>query len=220
MRILPLYANLPAEQQVRVFQSVPADTRKVVIATNIAETSVTIPGIRFVIDPGFTREKRYDAHSGIDSLETVSISQVSAQQRAGRAGRTGSGKCFRLYSSDHYHQFMEKTLPEIQRTSLLSTVLYLKVLGIDDVLAFAYLDPPHPEALSIALRQLYVLGALDGEGKVTRLGHQISRLPVDPPLGKMLAIACEQGCAKEAIIISSMLSVERVFYSYVNMLKC
>ena len=213
MQILPLYANLPAEQQVLVFQPVSSTTRKIVIATNIAETSVTIPGIRYVIDPGFTREKRYDAHSGIDSLETVPISQVSAQQRAGRAGRTGPGKCFRLYSSDYYHTFAEKTLPEIQRTSLLSTVLYLKVLGIDDVLAFAYLDPPSPQSLSIALRQLYVLGALDEDGRVTSLGKEISRLPVDPPLGKMLIRACEKGCRKEAVIMSSMLSVERVFYS-------
>mgnify|MGYP004462583967 CR=1 FL=1 len=120
--MLPLYASLPAEQQVRAFHSVPANTRKLVIATNIAETSVTVPGIRYVIDPGFTREKRYDAHTGMDSLDTVRISQVSAQQRAGRAGRTGPGKCFRLYSSEVYNAMEKATQPEILRSSLVTMV--------------------------------------------------------------------------------------------------
>lgn len=212
--MLPLYASLPAEQQVRAFHSVPANTRKLVIATNIAETSVTVPGIRYVIDPGFTREKRYDAHTGMDSLDTIRISQVSAQQRAGRAGRTGPGKCFRLYSSEVYNAMEKATQPEILRSSLVTTVLYLKVLGIDDVLAFAFLTPPAPQAISMALQQLYVLGALDGKGGVTQLGHVVSKLPVEPALGKTLVMACRKGCAKEATIISSMLSVERVFYKW------
>ena len=193
--MLPLYASLPAEQQVRAFHSVPANTRKLVIATNIAETSVTVPGIRYVIDPGFTREKRYDAHTGMDSLDTVRISQVSAQQRAGRAGRTGPGKCFRLYSSEVYNAMEKATQPEILRSSLVTTVLYLKVLGIDDVLAFAFLTPPAPQAISMALQQLYVLGALDGKGGVTQLGHVVSKLPVEPALGKTLVMACRKGCA-------------------------
>ena len=182
LRVLPLYAALPAEQQAEVFKPVPNDVRKVVVCTNIAETSVTVPGIRFVIDPGFSREKYYDARTGIDGLDTVRISKVSAQQRAGRAGRTGPGKCYRLYSSEAYNAMAENTVPEIKRSSLLSTMLYLKVLGVDDVLAFDYLDAPAPEAISIALKQLYILGALDANGAVTTLGKEISGLPLDPPL--------------------------------------
>ena len=214
LRVFPLYASLPTEQQIRVFQSVPTGTRKVVIATNIAETSVTVPGVRYVVDCGFTREKRFDARSGMESLETVRVSRVSAQQRAGRAGRTGAGKCFRLYSSADYASMAEHTEPEILRSSLTTTVLYLKVLGIDDVLSFSFPEAPRPEALSIALRQLYVLGALNENGKVTVLGKTISKLPLEPSLGKMLVSACELGCEKEATIISSMLSVDRVFYRY------
>ena len=180
--MFPLYAALPAEQQAEVFKPVPNDVRKVVVCTNIAETSVTVPGIRFVIDPGFSREKYYDARTGIDGLDTVRISKVSAQQRAGRAGRTGPGKCYRLYSSEAYNAMAENTVPEIKRSSLLSTMLYLKVLGVDDVLAFDYLDAPAPEAISIALKQLYILGALDANGAVTTLGKEISGLPLDPPL--------------------------------------
>ena len=182
LRVFPLYAALPAEQQAEVFKPVPNDVRKVVVCTNIAETSVTVPGIRFVIDPGFSREKYYDARTGIDGLDTVRISKVSAQQRAGRAGRTGPGKCYRLYSSEAYNAMAENTVPEIKRSSLLSTMLYLKVLGVDDVLAFDYLDAPAPEAISIALKQLYILGALDANGAVTTLGKEISGLPLDPPL--------------------------------------
>lgn len=182
MRVYPLYAALPAEQQSLVFQSVDNDVRKVVIATNIAETSVTVSGIRFVIDPGFTKEKCYDAHTGIDSLDIVKISRTSAQQRAGRAGRTGPGKCFRLYNNEAYDHFEENTLPEIKRCSLMSTALYLKVLGIDDVIGFDFLDPPDKIAVSIALKQLYILGALDEKGTVTQLGKTISSLPLDPPL--------------------------------------
>ena len=189
LRVLPLYAALPAEQQAEVFKPVPNDVRKVVVCTNIAETSVTVPGIRFVIDPGFSREKYYDARTGIDGLDTVRISKVSAQQRAGRAGRTGPGKCYRLYSSEVYNAMAENTVPEIKRSSLLSTMLYLKVLGVDDVLAFDYLDAPAPEAISIALKQLYVLGALDANGAVTTLGKEISGLPLDPPLVRE-ALSC------------------------------
>ena len=205
LRVLPLYASLPTEQQIRVFQPVPEGTRKVVIATNIAETSVTVPGVRYVVDSGFTREKYFDTRSGMESLETVRVSRVSAQQRAGRAGRTGAGKCFRLYSSSDYALMNEHTEPEILRSSLMTTVLYLKVLGIDDVLSFSFLQSPNREALSIALRQLYVLGALDENGQVTGLGKTISNLPLEPSLGKMLVSACEMGCEKEATIISSML---------------
>lgn len=182
LRVYPLYAALPAEDQARVFESVPAEVRKVVVCTNIAETSVTVPGIRFVIDPGYSREKHYNARTGIDGLDTVRISKVAAQQRAGRAGRTGPGKCYRLYSSEMYAQMEACTVPEIRRSSLVSTMLYLKVLGVDDVLAFDYLDAPAPEAISVALKQLYILGALDANGAVTELGKQMSALPLDPSL--------------------------------------
>ena len=209
--VLPLYAALPAEQQARAFRAASPGTRKVVIATNIAETSVTIPGIRYVIDPGFSREKSFDPRTGMDSLETTRISRGAAQQRAGRAGRTGPGKCFRLYSSAEYARMRESAEPEIRRASLVSTMLYLKVLGIDDVLAFEYLDAPAPEAISLALKQLLIVGALDDAGRVTPLGRRLSALPLDPQLGKTLLLACEEGCADEAIAMSAMLSVEKVF---------
>lgn len=214
LRVLPLYASLPAELQARVFDSVPQGTRKLIIATNIAETSLTIPGIRYVIDPGFTREKRYDANTGIDFLQTTKISQISAQQRAGRAGRTGPGKCFRLYNSNVYNMMVQNPEPEIRRASLLSTMLYLKTVGIDDVLAFDYLDAPSSESMSIALKQLFIMGALDEEGHVTPLGKRLSSLPLDPQLSKMILVGCSEGCVDEAMIISSMLSVDRVFYSF------
>ena len=211
LAVLPLYAALPAEQQARAFRPVSGNTRKLVIATNIAETSVTIPGIRYVIDPGFSREKSFDARTGMDSLQTTRISRVSAQQRAGRAGRTGPGKCFRLYSSAEFARMRENAEPEIRRSSLLSTMLYLKVLGIDDVLGFDYLDAPSPEAISLALNQLFIMGALDDAGRVTPLGRRLSALPLEPQLGKTLLLACEEGCAEEALAMSAMLSVEKVF---------
>ena len=182
LRVFPLYAALPAEQQAFVFQPVHSNTRKVVIATNIAETSVTVSGIRYVVDPGFTKEKSYDAHTGMDSLDIVKTSKAAAQQRAGRAGRTGPGKCFRLYDQQAYECFADTTLPEIKRCSLLSTALYLKVLGIDDVLNFDFIDPPDKIALSVALKQLYILNALDENGQITSLGKKLSNLPLDPSL--------------------------------------
>lgn len=214
LAVFPLYAALPAEQQARAFRPAGRGVRKLVIATTIAETSVTIPGIRFVIDPGFAREKSFDARTGLDALQTTRISRVAAQQRAGRAGRTGPGKCFRLYSSEEFARLRERAEPEIRRASLLSTVLSLKVLGVDDVLRFDFLDAPAPEALSLALTQLFLLGALDEAGRPTPLGRRLSELPLAPQLGKTLLLACEAGCALEAVAVSAMLSVEKVFVAF------
>ena len=180
MQVLPLYAALSPELQARVFAPPPAGCRRVVVATNLAETSLTVPGVVFVVDPGFTKQDEYDPTTGMDSLKVTSISAVQARQRAGRAGRTRAGRCFRLYTREHFELDMPTTtVPEIQRASLVGTVLYLKTLRIEglDVLDFDFLDKPDVEAMGDALRQLYALGAIDEDGAVTDLGREMSPLP-------------------------------------------
>eukprot|EP01156_Anaeramoeba_ignava_P018780 Anaeramoba_ignava/a92940_108.p1 GENE.a92940_108~~a92940_108.p1 ORF type:complete len:795 (-),score=220.25 a92940_108:34-2418(-) len=213
LMILPVYSALPSEIQTRIFEPTPKGSRKVVIATNIAETSLTIDGIYYVIDPGFVKQKCYNPRLGMDSLVVTPISQAAARQRAGRAGRTGPGKCFRLYTESAYHNEMfPNTIPEIQRTNLGTTVLTLKALGINDLLHFNFMDPPPTQSLVSAMEQLYMLGALDEEGLLTKLGRQMAEFPLDPPLSKMLISSVSFGCAEEILTIVSMLSVESVFY--------
>jgi HrpA-like RNA helicase len=173
--ICPIYASLPSEQQAKIFEPTPPDARKVVIGTNIAETSLTIDGICFVIDTGFCKQKTYNPRSGIESLIVTPISQAQAAQRAGRAGRTQPGTCFRLYTSWAYaHELEENTVPEIQRTNMNSVVLMLKSLGIHDLLHFDFMDPPPAEMLIRALEQLYALGALNDRGELTKLGRRVA----------------------------------------------
>ncbi|XP_048969991.1 ATP-dependent RNA helicase DHX8 isoform X1 [Canis lupus baileyi] len=174
--ILPVYSALPSEMQTRIFDPAPPGSRKVVIATNIAETSLTIDGIYYVVDPGFVKQKVYNSKTGIDQLVVTPISQAQAKQRAGRAGRTGPGKCYRLYTERAYRDEMLTTnVPEIQRTNLASTVLSLKAMGINDLLSFDFMDAPPMETLITAMEQLYTLGALDDEGLLTRLGRRSQR---------------------------------------------
>jgi ATP-dependent RNA helicase DHX8/PRP22 len=185
--ILPVYSALPNEQQTRIFDSAPPGTRKCVIATNIAEASLTIDGIYFVIDPGFVKQQVYDPKLRMNSLKIVPISQQSADQRAGRAGRTGPGKCYRLYTQNAYRNEMFKSqIPEIQRTNLGNVVLMLKALGIKDILNFDFMDKPGTATLVVAMHQLYNLGALDEEGMLTRHGRQMAEFPLDPQLSKVL----------------------------------
>uniref|UniRef100_A0A7N8XVB8 RNA helicase n=1 Tax=Mastacembelus armatus TaxID=205130 RepID=A0A7N8XVB8_9TELE len=175
--ILPVYSALPSEMQTRIFDPAPPGSRKVVIATNIAETSLTIDGIYYVVDPGFVKQKVYNSKTGIDQLVVTPISQAQAKQRAGRAGRTGPGKCYRLYTERAYRDEMLTTnVPEIQRTNLASTVLSLKAMGINDLLSFDFMDAPPMETLITAMEQLYTLGALDDEGLLTRLGRRVRNL--------------------------------------------
>jgi pre-mRNA-splicing factor ATP-dependent RNA helicase DHX16 len=185
--ILPIYANLPSDLQAKIFEPTPTGARKVVLATNIAETSLTIDNIIYVIDPGFCKENSYNARTGMESLIVTPISKASANQRAGRAGRVAAGKCFRLYTAWAYkHELEETQRPEIQRVNLGNVVLLLKSLGINDLIHFDFLDPPPHETLVLALEQLYALGALNHLGELTKLGRRMAEFPVDPMMAKML----------------------------------
>ena len=211
--ILPVYSALPSEMQTRIFDPAPPGSRKVVIATNIAETSLTIDGIYYVVDPGFVKQKVYNAKTGMDQLIVTPISQAQAKQRAGRAGRTGPGKTYRLYTERAYRDEMLPTnVPEIQRTNLASTVLSLKAMGINDLLSFDFMDPPPMQTLISAMEQLHALSALDDEGLLTRLGRRMAEFPLEPQLSKMLIMSVNLGCSDEVLTIVSMLSVQNVFY--------
>ncbi|XP_055920622.1 ATP-dependent RNA helicase DHX8 [Eupeodes corollae] len=211
--ILPVYSALPSEMQTRIFDPAPAGSRKVVIATNIAETSLTIDGIYYVVDPGFVKQKVYNSKTGMDSLVVTPISQAAAKQRAGRAGRTGPGKTYRLYTERAYRDEMLPTpVPEIQRTNLATTVLQLKTMGINDLLHFDFMDAPPVESLVMALEQLHSLSALDDEGLLTRLGRRMAEFPLEPNLSKMLIMSVALQCSDEILTIVSMLSVQNVFY--------
>lgn len=183
------------------------------IATNIAETSLTIDGIYYVVDPGFVKQKVYSSKTGMDSLVVTPISQAQAKQRAGRAGRTGPGKAYRLYTERAYRDEMLATpVPEIQRTNLASTVLQLKAMGINDLIHFDFMDAPPVEALVMALEQLHSLSALDDEGLLTRLGRRMAEFPLEPPQAKVVIMSVQLGCSDELLTIVSMLSVQNVFY--------
>uniref|UniRef100_A0A8V5GV94 RNA helicase n=1 Tax=Melopsittacus undulatus TaxID=13146 RepID=A0A8V5GV94_MELUD len=212
--VLPIYANLPSDMQARIFQPTPPGARKVVVATNIAETSVTIDGIVYVLDPGFCKQKSYSARTGMESLVVTPCSRASANQRAGRAGRVAPGKCFRLYTAWAFqHELEETPVPEIQRADLGSLVLLLKSLGINDLIHFDFLDPPPHETLVLALEQLYALGALNHMGELTTLGRRMAELPVEPMLAKMILASEQYGCTEEVLTVAAMLSVNNaVFY--------
>ncbi|KAL8723546.1 MAG: hypothetical protein Q9225_000181 [Loekoesia sp. 1 TL-2023] len=211
--ILPVYSALPSEMQSRIFEPAPPGSRKVVIATNIAETSITIDQIYYVIDPGFVKQNAYDPKLGMDSLVVTPISQAQAKQRAGRAGRTGPGKCFRLYTEAAFQSEMLPTsIPEIQRQNLSHTILMLKAMGINDLLHFDFMDPPPPNTMLTALEELYALSALDDEGLLTRLGRKMADFPMEPALAKVLIFSVDMGCSDEMLSIVAMLSVQTVFY--------
>lgn len=212
--ILPIYSTLPSDMQAKIFQPTPEGSRKVILATNIAETSLTINNIIYVIDCGFCKQTSFNPRTGMESLVVTPISKASARQRAGRAGRVSPGKCFRLYTLWSYeNELDENQVPEIQRSNLANVVLILKSMGIDDIVNFDYMDPPPSETLIKALEQLYALGALNDEGMLTRLGRRMSELPVDPMLAKTIMTASQFACVNEVIVISSMLSVgNSIFY--------
>ncbi|XP_015907708.1 pre-mRNA-splicing factor ATP-dependent RNA helicase DHX16 [Parasteatoda tepidariorum] len=212
--ILPIYANLPSDMQAKIFEPTPPGARKVVIATNIAETSLTIDGIIYVIDPGFCKQNSFNARTGMESLIVVPISKASANQRAGRAGRVAAGKCFRLYTAWAYqHELEDNTIPEIQRVNLGNAVLLLKSLGINDIMHFDFLDPPPHESLVLALEQLYALSGLNHQGELTMMGRKMAEFPVDPMMSKMLLASEKYKCSEEILSIAAMLSVNNaIFY--------
>ncbi|KAL3688626.1 hypothetical protein R1sor_014935 [Riccia sorocarpa] len=214
MIICPIYANLPSDLQAKIFEETPEGARKVVLATNIAETSLTIEGIKYVIDPGFVKQKSYNPRSGMESLIVTPVSKAAARQRTGRAGRTSPGKCFRLYTAHAYQTEMDdNTVPEIQRTNLGNVVLMLKSLGINDLISFDFMDPPPAETLLRALEQLYALGALNDRGELTKMGRRMAEFPLDPMLSKMIVASDKYKCSDEIVTICSMLTVgNAIFY--------
>ncbi|KAH9841519.1 pre-mRNA splicing factor [Rhodofomes roseus] len=204
--VCPIYANLPSDMQAKIFEPTPEGARKVVLATNIAETSITIEGVVFVIDPGFVKQNSYNPRTGMSSLVVVPCSRASANQRAGRAGRVGPGKAFRLYTKWAYaNELEENTVPEIQRTNLGMVVLLLKSLGINDLIGFEFMDPPPGETLMRALELLYALGALNDRGELTKLGRRMAEFPVDPMLSKAIIASEHYHCTDEVLTIISML---------------
>jgi pre-mRNA-splicing factor ATP-dependent RNA helicase DHX15/PRP43 len=219
MKTYPLYGTLPPAQQQRIFDPAPPPTkpggrpgRKCIVSTNIAETSLTIDGIVYVVDPGFYKQKVYNPRIRVESLLVSPISKASAQQRAGRAGRTRPGKCFRLYTEAAFKkELIEQTYPEILRSNLSSTVLELKKLGIDDLVHFDLMDPPAPETLMRALEELNYLACLNDDGDLTDMGRRASEFPLDPALAVMLISSPEFYCSNEILSLTALLSVPQVF---------
>jgi pre-mRNA-splicing factor ATP-dependent RNA helicase DHX38/PRP16 len=212
--VLPMYSQLPADLQAKIFDAAQQGTRKCIVSTNVAETSLTVDGIRYVIDSGFCKLKVYNPKIGMDALLVTPISKANANQRSGRAGRTGPGFCFRLYTDRQFREEMlESSVPEIQRTNLSNVVLLLKSLGIQNIKEFDFMDPPPQDNITNSLYQLWIFGALDNTGDLTRTGRQMVEFPLDPPLSKMLLYAHEKSqCSTEVLIIVSMLSVPSVFF--------
>ncbi|MFS8020463.1 putative RNA helicase [Helianthus anomalus] len=223
--VLPLHGSLPPEMQasccfplfvtcgsyVRVFSPPPPNCRRFIVATNIAETSLTVDGVVYVIDSGYVKQRQYNPSTGMYSLDVVQISRVQANQRAGRAGRTRPGKCYRLYPLAVYHDnLLDATVPEIQRSSLAGSVLYLKSLDLPDIdiLKFDFLDSPSLESLQDALKQLFLIDAIDENGTITRIGKTMSELPLEPSLARTLIEANEYDCLTQALTVAAMLSVE------------
>jgi len=213
LAVLPIYSSMPADLQAKIFDATEDGRRKVVVATNIAETSLTVDGIMYVVDAGFSKLKVYNPRMGMDSLQITPISQANANQRSGRAGRTGAGTAYRLFTEVAFRDEMfESTIPEIQRTNLANTVLLLKTLGVKNLLEFDFMDPPPQENILNSMYQLWVLGALDNTGELTGVGRKMANFPMDPALAKMLITSVEMKCSAEVLTIVSMLSVPSVFY--------
>ena len=211
MMVLPMYSQLPADLQAKIFDA--STMRKCIVSTNIAETSLTVDGIIYVIDCGYCKVKVYNPKIGMDALQITPVSQQNANQRAGRAGRTGPGFCYRLYTERQYcNEMLDAMIPEIQRTNLGYVVLLLKSLGVENLLEFDFMDPPPHDNITNSMYQLWVLRALDNTGELTKMGRQMTEFPLDPSLAKMLLFSENLGCSEEVVTIVSMLSVPSVFF--------
>ncbi|RAH59004.1 ATP-dependent RNA helicase [Aspergillus piperis CBS 112811] len=213
IQVLPLFAALPQAAQQRVFVPAPPRTRKIILATNIAETSVTVSGVRFVVDCGKAKVKQFRSRLGLDSLLVKPISKSAAIQRKGRAGREAPGQCYRLYTEKDYLALDEVNTPEILRCDISQALLNMKARGVDDIMNFPFLTRPPREALEKALLQLLSIEALEESGKISQIGLQIAKLPLTPTLGRVLLAASEYGpeCLLDVIDIISCLSVENIF---------
>lgn len=203
--VLPLYARLPTAEQQRVFAPHPG--RRVVLATNVAETSLTVPGIRYVVDPGTARISRYSRRTKVQRLPIEPISQASAAQRAGRSGRTAPGVCIRLYSEEDFAARPRYTDPEILRTNLAAVILQMAALNLGEIESFPFLDPPERRSIRDGVQLLQELGAFDRDGKITAIGRRLAQLPVDPRLGRMILAADAEGCVAEILVLAAALSI-------------
>ncbi|CAA0828758.1 RNA helicase family protein, partial [Striga hermonthica] len=214
LSVVSIFASLPSEKQMKVFLPAPAGFRKVILATNIAETSVTIPGIKYVIDPGMVKVRTYDPSTGIEPLIIVKTSKAQALQRSGRAGREGPGKCYRLYPENEFYKLKDSTTPEIKRCNLSKVILQLKALGIDDIVGFDFIEEPDRMSIMKSMEELFLLGALTDDSKLSDpVGNQMVRLPLDPIYSKALVVANQFICLEEMLIVVAMLSVESIFYA-------
>ncbi|XP_018548013.1 ATP-dependent RNA helicase DHX33 isoform X1 [Lates calcarifer] len=216
MVVIPLYASLPPAQQLRVFQPAPKGCRKVILSTNIAETSVTISGIKYVIDTGMVKAKRFNPDSGLEVLAVQRVSKAQAWQRAGRAGREDSGSCYRLYTEQEFNSLIPMTVPEIQRCNLAGVMLQLMALGIQDVINFDFMSKPSPEAVRSAVEHLELLGAVErkeGQVSLTALGKKMASFPLEPRYAKTILLSPDYSCSEEILSIVSLLSVDTVLYN-------
>ena len=214
MWVLPMYGSLPASEQMKVFQRISRSTRKIVIATNIAEASITISGVVYIVDCGFVKFRAYNPQSGVETLVVVPVSQASSEQRAGRAGRSRSGKVYRLYTGEYYSTLPRITVPEMQRSDMSSVILQLKALGVDNVLRFSFMAPPPAQNMVRGLEQLYALDALDEKCMLTSpLGFRMAEFPLSPMFAKMLLCSDELGCSQEIVAIAAMMQIQNVFVS-------
>ncbi|XP_067113165.1 ATP-dependent RNA helicase DHX33 [Osmerus mordax] len=214
--VIPLYASLPPTQQLRVFQPAPKGCRKIILSTNIAETSVTISGIKYVIDTGMVKAKRFNPESGLEVLAVQRVSKAQAWQRAGRAGREDSGSCYRLYTEEEFDNLIPMTVPEIQRCNLASVVLQLMALGIPDVMNFDFMSKPSPEAMRSAVEQLELLRAVERKEEqvsLTALGKKMASFPLEPRYAKTIMLSPDFSCSEEVLTIVSLLSVDTVLYN-------
>ncbi|OQR94373.1 DEAD/DEAH box RNA helicase [Achlya hypogyna] len=209
--VCPIFSAMPREAQMLAFEPAPRGVRKVILATNIAETSITINGVRFVVDAGLVKQRSFVGH--MEHLQVESISQAQAWQRSGRAGREAPGVCYRLFPEEKFEELEPRAVPEIKRVSLEVVVLQLKVMGIDDIIGFDFIERPNTNNLLKALEKLYALGAFNTDGSLTPRGRTMASLPVDPMCAVMLLKALELGCAADALSVVAMLSVESIFYS-------
>ncbi|XP_069827234.1 ATP-dependent RNA helicase DHX33 isoform X2 [Dendropsophus ebraccatus] len=213
MTVMPLYASLPHSQQLRVFQNAPKDHRKVILSTNIAETSITISGIKYVVDTGMVKAKKYNPESGLEVLAVQRVSKAQAWQRTGRAGREDSGICYRLYTEEEFEKLEKMTVPEIQRCNLASVVLQLLVLRVPNILTFDFVSKPSPDSIRSAIDQLDLLGAVERKEDqiiLTPLGKKMAAFPLEPKFSKTILISPKFHCTEEILTIVALLSVDSV----------
>ncbi|XP_073446671.1 ATP-dependent RNA helicase DHX33 isoform X1 [Dendrobates tinctorius] len=216
MAVMPLYASLPHSQQLRVFQNAPKDHRKVILSTNIAETSITITGIKYVVDTGMVKAKKYNPESGLEVLAVQRVSKAQAWQRTGRAGREDSGICYRLYTEDEFEKLEKMTVPEIQRCNLASVVLQLLVLRVPNILTFDFVSKPSPDSIQSAIEQLDLLGAVERKEDqiiLTPLGKKMASFPLEPKFSKTILISTKFHCTEEILTIVALLSVDSVLHN-------